>query len=99
MKAIKEKTHFKGIHVMKNDESRTINHLDNASKPRDFKKWSTILRWDENVIEHKKIEGIVCEKQDVPSMQEMLHSLIPKFQMLVPMIFEKWSHKNTLNHY
>ena len=83
---------------MKNHESATINHLDSTSKPKDFEKWSIILRWDENVIEHKKIEGIVCEKQNVPSMQEMLHSLIPKCQMLVPIICEKWSHKNPLNH-
>ena len=59
---------FKGIHIMKNDESRTINHLDNASKPKDFEKWSTILKGDENVTEHKKIEGIVCKKQYVPSI-------------------------------
>ena len=76
----------KGIHVMKNDESRKINHIDNSRKAKDFEKWSTIHRWDENVIEHKKIEGIVCEKQDVPSMQEMLHSLITKCQMLVQII-------------
>ena len=80
---------------MKNDESRTINHLDNASKPKDFEKWSTILRWDENVIEHKKTEGIVCEKQYVPSTQEMLQSLIPKCQMLIP-IFFKNDHTKTL---
>ena len=88
---------FKGIHVMKNDESRTINHLDNTSKPKDFEKWETILRWDENVIEHKNIEGIICEKQDIPSMQEMLHSLIPICQMLIPIICEKWPQKNYLN--
>ena len=29
---------FKGINVMKNDESRTTNHLDNISKPKDFEK-------------------------------------------------------------
>ena len=69
---------FKGIHVMKNDDSKTINHLDNASKPKDFEKWSTILKWDENVIEHKKIEGIVCEEWYAPSTQEMIQSLIPK---------------------
>ena len=84
---------------MKNDETRTINHLDNASKPKDFEKWSTILTWDENVIEHEKIEGIVREKQYLPSMQEMLDSLISKCQMLVPIICKKWSHENSLNHY
>ena len=63
---------------MRNDESRTINHFDNASKRKDFKKWSTILRWDENVTKHKKIEGIVCKEQYVPSTPEMLQSLIPK---------------------
>ena len=47
---------------MSNDESSTINQFDNASKPKDYEKWSTILRWDENVTEHKKIEGIVCKK-------------------------------------
>jgi hypothetical protein len=46
----------------------------------------------------KTIEGLVCEKQDAPSMQEIPHSLIPKFQMLIPIIFEKLSHKNPLNH-
>ena len=45
---------------MRNDESRTTNQFDNASKPKDFEKGSTILRWDENVTEHKNIEGIVC---------------------------------------
>ena len=89
---------FKGIHVMKNDKSRTINHLDNASKPKDFEKWSTILKWDENVTKHKMIEGIVCKKQYVPSMKEMIQSLIPKCQMFVPIIFKKWSHKNPINH-
>ena len=63
---------------MSNDESRTINHFDNASKPKDFEKWSTILTWNENVIVHKKIEGIVSEEQYVPSNQEMIQSLIPK---------------------
>jgi hypothetical protein len=29
---------FKGIHVMKNDESRTSNHLDNVRKPKYFEK-------------------------------------------------------------
>ena len=88
---------FKGIHVMKNDKSRMINHLDNTSNPKVFEKWSITLRWDENVIEHKKIEVIVCENQDVPSMQEMLHSLIPKCQMLVPIFKKKWSHKNPIH--
>ena len=83
---------------MSNDESRIINHFDNASKPKDFEKWSTIFRWDENVIEHKKIDEIVCEKQDIPSMQEILHSLIPKCQMLIPIICENLSYKNSLNH-
>ena len=88
-----------GIYVIENDESRTINHLDNASKPKTFEKWWTILKWDENVIEYKKIEGIVRKKQYIPSTQEMLQSLIPKCQMLIPIIFEKWSHKNPSNHY
>ena len=42
---------------------------------------------------------MVVEKQNVPSMQEMLHSLIPKCQTLFPIICEKWSHKNSLNHH
>ena len=62
---------------MSNDESRTINHFDNANKPKDFEKWSTILKWNENVTENKKIEWIVCKEQYVPSTQEMLQSSIP----------------------
>ena len=85
---------------MSNDESRTINHFDNASKPKDFsKKWSTILKWNQNVTEHKKIEGIVCKKQYVPSTQEMLQSLIRKMTNACSNNFEKWSHKKPINHY
>ena len=84
---------------MINDESRTINHFDNASKSKDFEKWSTILKWDENVTEHEKIEGIVCKEQYIPSTQEMLQSLIPKMPNACSNNFEKWSHQNRINHY
>ena len=68
---------------MTSEES--INHFDNAIKPKDFrKKWSTILKWNENVTEHEKIEGIVCKEQYVPSTQEMLQSLIPKMPTAWP---------------
>ena len=83
---------------MRNDDSRTTNHFDNASKPKYFEKWSTIHRWDDNVIENKTIEGIVCKKQYIPSTQEMLQSLIPKMPNACSNNFEKWSHKNLINH-
>ena len=63
---------------MKNHESRMINILYNASNPKDFENWSTVLKWNENVTDHKKIEGIVCKEQYVPPTQEMIQSLIPK---------------------
>ena len=74
---------------MSNDESRTINNFDNANKPKDFEKWSTILKWNENVTEHKKMEGIVCKEQYIPSTQEMLQWLIPKIPNACSNIFCK----------